>query len=408
MEKFAVIGEKQIQNILDDKSSKNTKKATEVSFNILCTYLKTRKIDFNFTNINKSELNDVLRKFYVEVRKQDGSYYCKASLVALRFGIKRGIKQLDISINIIEDQEFFAANEVFKAQCVFLEKEGLGKSTHKPPIIEEDMQKLYQSNVFDINTPKGLQRKVFFEVMLYFCRRGQENLRELKKECFVIKKDRNGREYAEKILDELTKNRRESDEAQNGGIILATGKKNCPVKSLKLYLEKLNPKCDAFFQRPRKEPSSAGSWYDNQVVGKNSLKQMMKIISQEANLSIVYTNHSIRATSVRILDQAGLEACDIMIVTGHRSKKSIQHYSRAGFNKKRLMSDTITNYCSTEKRKCVRDENVNFDFGVEFDVPQQNVVIKHQVPQSSQTSDVEKFISNCNVYFKDCSFNFNK
>ena len=65
------------------------------------------------------------------------------------------------------------------------------------------MQKLYQSNVFNINTPKGLQKKVFFEVMLYFCRRGQQNLRELKKECFVIKKDPNGREYSENIVDEL-------------------------------------------------------------------------------------------------------------------------------------------------------------------------------------------------------------
>ena len=162
MERFAVIDEKQIQNILDDKNSKNTKKATEASFNILCTYLKARKIEFNFTNVNKSELNDVLRKFYVEVRKQDGSYYFKASLVALRFRIQRRIKELDISINIIEDQEFFAANEVFKAQSVFLKKEGLGKSTHKTPIIKEGMLKLYQSNVFDINTPKGLQRKVFF------------------------------------------------------------------------------------------------------------------------------------------------------------------------------------------------------------------------------------------------------
>ena len=69
---------------------------------------------------------------------------------------------MDISINIIEDQEFFAANEVFKAQFVFLKKEGLGKSTHKTPIIKEDMLKLYQSNVFDINTPKELQRQVFF------------------------------------------------------------------------------------------------------------------------------------------------------------------------------------------------------------------------------------------------------
>ena len=105
MERLAVIDEKQIQNILVDKNNKNTKKPTEVSFS--CTCLKTRKTDFNFTNINKSELNDVLRKFYVELRKQDGSCYCKVPLVALRFGIQRRMKELDISINIIEDQEFF-------------------------------------------------------------------------------------------------------------------------------------------------------------------------------------------------------------------------------------------------------------------------------------------------------------
>ena len=60
---------------------------------------------------------------------------------------------------------------------------------------------------------------------------------------FVIKKDPNFREYAEKNIEKLTKNRRESDEAQNDGTVFATGKKNCPVKSLKMYLEKLNPKC---------------------------------------------------------------------------------------------------------------------------------------------------------------------
>ena len=67
------------------------------------------------------------------------------------------------------------------------------------------MQKFYQSNTFEINKPKGLQRKVFFEINLYFCRRGQENLMELKQECFVIKKDLNWRECTTKIVNTLTK-----------------------------------------------------------------------------------------------------------------------------------------------------------------------------------------------------------
>ena len=228
MERFPEVDENANQMILQNKSSSNTKRATELSFNVLNSYLQSRKINFNFTEINKKELNEILRKFYVEVRKQDGNYYSKASFVALRFGIQQRIKELDISVNIIEDPEFYYANEVFKAQCVFLKKEGLGKTVRKPPIVKEDMKKLYQSNVFDVATPKGLQKKVFFEVMLYFCRRGQENLRELKKHSFVVKKDSIGREYVEKTVDELTKNRRENDDAQEGGIIFATGKK--PVR----------------------------------------------------------------------------------------------------------------------------------------------------------------------------------
>ena len=64
-------------------------------------------------------------------------------------------------------------------------------------------------------------------------------------------------------------NQQKSDgngDEQNSGIIIEAGKKNCSVKLLKLYLEKPNRKCDAFFQRPDKELSCAGSWYKNQVL----------------------------------------------------------------------------------------------------------------------------------------------
>lgn len=44
-ERFAVIDEKKNQNFLHDKSSKNTKKNTEVGLNILSTSLKSRKVD---------------------------------------------------------------------------------------------------------------------------------------------------------------------------------------------------------------------------------------------------------------------------------------------------------------------------------------------------------------------------
>lgn len=130
--------------------------------------------------------------------------------------------------------------------CFFLKKEGLGKISHKVPISPEDIKRLFGSNVFNLDQPKSLQRKVFFDVMLYLCQRGKENLRQLKKTDFDLKVNKDG-EYVEKVVDELTKNRRENHEEEEGGFILATGTDHCPVKSFKLYVSSLNPACDSFF-----------------------------------------------------------------------------------------------------------------------------------------------------------------
>ena len=66
-------------------------------------------------------------------------------------------------------------------------------------------------------------------MFLFLCRRGRENLRNLTKSSFVVKRDANGTEYIEKVLDELTKNHRGDDKCEEGGLVYATGNANCPV-----------------------------------------------------------------------------------------------------------------------------------------------------------------------------------
>ena len=143
-------------------------------------------------------------------------------------------------------------------------------------------------------------------------------------------------------MDELTKNHRGDDKCEEGGLVYATGNANCPVSSFKIYIEKLNPKIDTFFQRPKLNPVKDGPWYDAQVIGLKSIEKMMKQISIEAKLSIVYTNHCIRATSISILDSCGFEARHIMSISGHRSESSIRSYSRTDLQTKRKMSDNLS------------------------------------------------------------------
>lgn len=117
----------------------------------------------------------------------------------------------------------------------------------------------------------------------------------------------------------------------------------CPVASFEKCLEHLNPKNEFLFQRPKKEVSSdAIVWYDKMVVGERSLGDMMKRISKEANLSRIYTNHSIRATAVTILDKSGFEARHIMTVSWNRKESSTRAYSKTDQTAKRRMSETLT------------------------------------------------------------------
>ena len=290
---------------------------------------------------NSEELADVLKKIYAEARRADGAPYTKNSLCSIRFCLKRYFKAVN-NINIINGKEFDEVNSVYKAQCTALKKNGLSKTEHKPAIADEDITKLYESGVFNTETPATLQNKVFFEIMFYFCRRGRQNLRELKKDDFALKVNAQGQRYVVKTKDELTKNHRVDDaQAEEGGMMISNGGPLCPVYSFEKYLSHLNPLNEFLFQRPKLKISGSEIWYDNMVVGANTLGKKMKCISKQANLSLQYTNHSIRATTITILDRNGYEARHIMAVSGHRNESSIKSYSKTDETTKNKMASCL-------------------------------------------------------------------
>ena len=143
--------------------------------------------------------------------------------------------------------------------------------------------------------------------------------------------DASGRRYAFQNRDELTKNRREVSEAEEGGFMYERqDDPMCPVHSLDMYISKLNPECDAFFQQPKKQTTEGHlAWYERREVGINTIGNIMKALSKHAQLSREYTNHSIQATSVTILDQCGFKARHIMCISGHTCKNetSIRSYA---------------------------------------------------------------------------------
>ena len=177
--------------------------------------------------------------------------------------------------------------------------------------------------------------------MLFFCHPGRQNLRQLKKTDFEIKFNSQGERCVVKTNEELTKKYRTHDvQAEKGGMMIANDSPFCPVSSFEKYLRVLNPMNEYLFQRPRSSGKGV-VWYDNMVVGENTLGKKMKVISQQAELSAIYTNHSIRATTITTLVRSGFEARHIMSVSGHRNESSIKTHSKTDENTKTNMADSL-------------------------------------------------------------------
>lgn len=209
---------------------------------------------------------------------------------------------------------------------------GKGTVDHHAPISLEDLKKLYKHFcVFTTDTPFGLVNKVIFEIILYFCRRGQESLANLKVTNFAIKTSVDGVKYVHKITSELDKNHQgntsTNDPEGTGGKMYATGNDICCVLSFEKYLTKRHQETDRLFLHPKDMFIDSDTvWYRKEPMGVDTLSTFMKRMSTMAELSPVYSNHCIRAITISLLNHGGFESRHVVTVSGHRNEASLASY----------------------------------------------------------------------------------
>ncbi len=117
----------------------------------------------------------------------------------------------------------------------------------------------------------------------------------------------------------------------------------CPVQMFEIYMSKINKNFKHLWQWPKKEVDIMDAvWYDNVPLGVNKIGGFMKQLSEDAQLSKIYTNHSICATCITYLDQAGFKSRHIMAVSSHKSETTVKPYAKkCPEMKKRAMSSAL-------------------------------------------------------------------
>ena len=158
--------------------------------------------------------------------------------------------------------------------------------------------------------------------------------KQLRKELWKHKEAAKNKELLkESHLKTLSELRKESEQSKHKELVdhlPSVGCKHCikgdppqPVAVHNLCV------CEDLFLQPLANWRPAAKvWFARERRGNNWHQNVMKTISEEAKLSKIYTNGSIRASLVTELLAAGYDNRIIMELTGHKSHAMVQTYSR--------------------------------------------------------------------------------
>lgn len=324
--------EEELRRIEKEAVPKGTFRQTENHVKKFKSFLSSKGLNENFETLSSSTLNDYLRLFYANLKMKNGLFYCPSSLVCFRASIQRHLSSPDINrkINIIHGDEFQRANGVLRAMVgKYLNSSQEKKNTYEA-ISKNDMNKI--RHYFDRSSLQKLQDEVLFNVIFYFGLRGRENLRSLTTDCIKINEDDSGVKYCFVNTTMLSKNvkaslnSKENADLKQARMYETQEKDTCPVESFKKYKE--------YFTSESTYPSLFPKILQNgrlstaAALGKTSLDNLMKRLSNTLELSKKYTNHCIRVSVVTVMREQGASTNDIMLVTGHKNAASVHRYER--------------------------------------------------------------------------------
>lgn len=291
----------EMQVTTSDVQSQTTTVCMNTAVHIFRQFLKDNKHPTEFETYTTEELCAKLKEFYMSARTIGGRRYKNNSLNSLRSLLGRYLRQKSgSSIDIVHGPEFEAAN----AQYRYERKQNKDRGPRGiDAITDADLVKLYQDkHVFNTERPAGLQRKVWFELVYYLCRKeGKRNFRQLKPSDFKIGEDSKGR-YVYRVGgrgNKVVGGR--GDKA--GCKMYSTGSRLCPVASFEKYVSLLSQDCPCLFQQVNavKEDPGGYCWYMRVPVGEKRVGNLMRDISKQANLSQVYNIKSVQSTPVESL-----------------------------------------------------------------------------------------------------------
>ena len=350
--RFPLVSDGEILEINETAASKNTARATKTWMAVWSEWCQARNINVNMESYCPQALDGLLNKFYVEIRKKDGTDYEPDSLRVMQAAIDRYHRHKNYPASIITGREFTKSQETLDAKAKQLRRQGKGKRPNKAqPYSETDEAIFWREGKLGNHNGLALTNVNFKNLSETMGFRGRQDHYDAYVEDFSISQMADGIKVVE-FKENPTKTRqgglRNPTRRSPQQMWSTDGGERDPVKLFEEWLEhrpdalkKSGPLYLTIIPRP-----TSNTWYSKTRMGQHRIGQIMKSVASclptESNKKI--TNHSTRKTVVAKLKNAGQPRHKIIQVTGHARESSLDDYDEITVSERRELSHIASGY----------------------------------------------------------------
>ena len=143
--RFASISDEEVLKEFTEKlENENTKKKTLYDIKVFKEYLDACDEKREIEDITPVELQEIIKKFVLAVRKRNGEEYEPSSLRAFIQSIDRHLRKNNYGFFVLNDKEFHEVQDILKKKQKQLKSIGKGNRPNAAdPLSDEDIRAVY-------------------------------------------------------------------------------------------------------------------------------------------------------------------------------------------------------------------------------------------------------------------------
>ena len=169
--RFVEVQSEDISDFVDQQRNKNTLSKTFYDLKLLTSFLHQESINEHrpIYEIPPNELCTLLCRFFLSVRKADGSNYEPNTLHGLKSSYERHLRNHNYEYSLSKSVEFNRLRDVLKSKQRELKRQGLGNLKNRADAVtDEYIEKLWQSNQMGAATPESIINTLWFYSTIHF------------------------------------------------------------------------------------------------------------------------------------------------------------------------------------------------------------------------------------------------